>query len=426
MSVRRVEKGAGSPTIRTTLPRREFLARSALYGLGLTATMPLFLRRACALPGSGRVNKGERILIVLELTGGNDGLNTIVPFADEYHRLRPTLAIPRGECRRLDDHFGLHPVLAGLERLYGEGRLAIVQGCGYPRPSLSHFESIRFWHTAAPHAHQDRGWIGRIADSRYPSPHPGLLFQLGTTQSLAVTAHHHLPLVCENATRLGVASRSDPPRRRQALEKLRRRESVASGSAVDYVCGVETTVLEVAAQVRQTCQSYRTPCQYGGSDSGPGLKLRQVAALINAGFPTRFFYLNVPGFDTHADQRDLHAQCLHVVDRALFEFSRDLERMGRAEDVAIVVFSEFGRRPRENVGAGTDHGTAGPVLVIGPRVKSGLLGVAPSLQDFDAGGNLRMTTDFRRVYASVIEGWLGMEDAAAILGESFEPLDLFA
>ena len=407
--------------------RRDFL-RKGLYGIGVAAGLPVLLDRtsaaltAQALQGTSAESRPERILVVVELSGGNDGLNTVVPYGDdEYYRVRPNLGVRPADVIPIADGYGLHPSMTGFERLYKDGMLGVVHGCGYDNPSLSHFSSMGFWHTGVPNGGEPLGWLGRLADGVYDHDAQGnRIVNIGTRQSLAVQARHHQPLVFNNPRsfrRVGTETE------KQAIERLR--PKAAGNPALDFLASTAANAVESAQFVREASAAYRTPVDYGIGGLSP--QLRQVAALINAGMPTRLYYVAYQGnsFDTHVHQADPHSRLLAYTADAIRGFMADLKRIGRAGDVAMMVFTEFGRRVEENASLGTDHGTATPMFVIGPGVAGGLHGRHPSLTDLDD-GNLKMTTDFRRVYASMIEGWLGFDDSASILKGAFEPMRLFA
>ena len=337
------------------------------------------------------------------------------------YRVRPNLGIPASRVIPIADGYGLHPSMAGFERLYKDGMLGVVHGCGYDNPSLSHFSSMGFWHTGVPNGGEPLGWLGRLADGVYDHDARGnLIVNIGTRQSLAVQARRHQPLVFNDPRSFRrVGSQSE----QQAIERLR--PKAPANPALEFLAATADNAVASSQFVRDAAAGYRTPVDYGIGGLSP--QLRQVAALINAGMPTRLYYVAYQGnsFDTHVHQADPHARLLAYTADAIRGFMDDLKRIGRAGDVAMMVFTEFGRRVEENASLGTDHGTATPMFVVGPGVAGGLHGRHPSLTDLDD-GNLKMTTDFRRVYASMIEGWLGFEDSASILKSSFEPMRLFA
>jgi uncharacterized protein (DUF1501 family) len=400
---------------------RRDLLRAGMYGIGVSAAalpVPLFAQAAAALAAQGKAD--GKILVVLELSGGNDGLNTLIPYGDDaYYHHRPNIGIPKKEVRAIDSHFGFSRGMAGFERLYKDGKLAVVHGCGYANPSFSHFTSMAYWHTAAPNSGEEYGWVGRLADSMAPAAPPNFLVNIAARQSLAVRSRLHVPVVFDDPNKftqekfyeereiLGAAPDNGPvdnPSRRFLLDTAK-------------------SAKEASVLVREAWAKYRSPVDYGIA----GLDLPKVAALINAGMPTRLYYTSYRNnaFDTHVFQNDTHQRLLTYASDALSAFLTDLERIGRADDVVVMVFSEFGRRVPENVNLGTDHGAANLMFVAGKQVKGGQYGAVPSLTKLDEGDNLIHTTDFRRVYATMISGWLGLHDTRGLLNGDFETFDMF-
>jgi uncharacterized protein (DUF1501 family) len=410
--------------------RRDFLARG-LYGIGVGAGLPLLLGRtsaaltAQALQGTSLETHPERILVVLELSGGNDGLNTVVPHGDPaYYRARPRIGIPANEVLKVTDQFGFHPSMVGFERLYKDGRMAVVHGCGYDHPSLSHFSSMSYWHTGVPNAGEPLGWLGRLADDHLDPATRNLIVNIGTSQSLAVRSGKHSPLVFDDPTRF---RRDGTDEEKRALASAIESSSPAPNATLDFLTATARNAADSSDFVRQASAAYRTPVDYGiGNAFGGGLQ--RVAALINAGMKTRLYYVSYQGnaFDTHVQQGDVHSRLLMYTADAVRAFMDDNARIGRADDVAVLMFTEFGRRVEENGSLGTDHGTATPMFLFGQRdrIKGGFYGQPPSLTDLDD-GNLKMTTDFRRVYATAIKEWLGYEDTPAILKGRFDTLQTF-
>jgi uncharacterized protein (DUF1501 family) len=407
--------------------RRDFLARG-LYGIGISAGLPTFLSRtsaaltAQALQGTSVEKHPERILVVLELSGGNDGLNTVVPFGDPaYYRARPNLGVRDRTVLKVGDGFGFHPAMVGFERLYKDGSMAVVHGCGYDHPSLSHFSSMSFWHTGVPNSGEPLGWLGRLADDRYDPAIHNVIVNLGNSQSLAVRSGKHSPLVFDDPARF---RREGTDAEKQALVALSQARAT-SNPALEFLATTAANAVGSSDFVRQASATYRTPVDYGiGNAFGGGLQ--RVAALIAAKMPTRLYYVTYQGnsFDTHVQQADVHTRLLMYTADAVRAFMQDIARIGRADDVAVMMFTEFGRRVEENGSLGTDHGTATPMFIVGKHVKGGFYGRPPSLTDLDD-GNLKMTTDFRSVYATMIKEWLGYDDTQAVLKGRFEPLSVF-
>jgi uncharacterized protein (DUF1501 family) len=400
---------------------RRDLLRLAMYGIGVSAAaapMPLFAQAAASL--AGQAKSDGKILVVLELSGGNDGLNTLVPYGDDaYYRLRPNIGIPRKEVRPIDDHFGFSHGMAGFERLYKGGKLAIVHGCGYENPSFSHFTSMAYWHTAAPNSGEQYGWVGRLADEIAPQAPPNFIVNIDTRQSLAVRSRRHVPVVFDDPNKFSQEVFFDE---RQALPSPVVNEQISNPSR-RFLLDTAQSAKQASALVREAWSKYHSPVDYGIV----GLDLPKVAALIAAGMPTRLYYTAYRNnaFDTHVFQNDTHKRLLTYASDAVAAFLQDLERIGRADDVVVMVFSEFGRRVPENVNLGTDHGAANLMFVAGKQVKGGQYGTLPSLTKLDAGDNLVYTTDFRRVYATMIAGWLGLKDTHQLLNGEFEPFDMF-
>jgi uncharacterized protein (DUF1501 family) len=398
--------------------RRGALGAGLSAGAGLVAPPLMYAPAAMAQTTQG---PDGRILVVLELSGGNDGLNTVVPYADDaYYRLRPLIGIRKERLRKLDDHFGLNAGMVGMEKLFKDGKLAIVHGCGYADPSFSHFTSMAYWHTAAPNSGEQSGWVGRLADEMAPTAPANFLINIGANQSLAVRARKHVPVVFNNPDNF---SREAFFEEKDALAALSDPGKVSNPSR-RYLLDIAKSANDSSALVRKAWSAYRSPIDYGIADLG----LRRVAAMISAGLPARLYYTSYANnaFDTHVVQNDLHGRLLTYTSDAVSGFMQDMERIGRADDVTVMIFSEFGRRVPENTSLGTDHGAANVMFVAGKRIKGGHYGELPSLTNLDQGDNLAFTTDFRRVYASMAEGWLEQKSTTDLLGGKFKPFDMFA
>jgi len=394
--------------------RRRFLRTgSELLGAGCAS---FALPGALALPHS----EDERILVVLELSGGNDGLNTVIPYADDaYYRHRPTIGIRPEQMIRIDDHYGFNPGVVGFERLWKNGELAIVHGCGYDRPSFSHFTSMAYWHTAAPNSGNDYGWFGRLADHMSPQPQPNFLINIDTTQSLAVRSAVHNPVVFDEPARF---RRNKVYAERGLLDEVSNTDPVNPSQR--YLNDVAVSARDASSLVRRAWSDYRPSVDYGIAD----LQLPKVAACIDAGLPTRLYYVAFRNnaFDTHVQQGPLHQRLLTYAADALHGFIRDLERLGHADRVAVLAFSEFGRRVPENTSLGTDHGAANLMFMAGKGVQGGHYGTPSSLTELDEGDNLVYTTDFRSVYATAIDGWLGLGASEQVLNGNFDTFPVFA
>jgi uncharacterized protein (DUF1501 family) len=307
--------------------------------------------------------------------------------------------------------------MSGFERLYKDGRLAIVHGVGYDQPSFSHFASMAYWHTAAPNRGDLYGWLGRAADAMDPEGQPNYLVNIDTQQSLAVRSRNHVPLVFDDPqkfVRTGFADEKIPL-------KVIADHGGGENAAQEFMLGVSRSALNAEQLVRDAWAQYRTPVDYGLVRFG----LERVAALIAADFPTRIYYVAYRNnaFDTHVYQSDAHARLWTYTSDHIAAFVKDMARLGRGKDVVLVAFSEFGRRLKENTSQGTDHGTAGPVFVVGEPVAGGQYGKMPSLTEL-RDDNLVYTTDYRRIYATAINKWMGLADITNVLKGEFEPLSL--
>jgi len=403
------------------LNRRDML-KAGLSGLSMAAGTALrvgvFGRAAAALAAEAESN--GKILVVLELSGGNDGLNTLVPYGDDaYYKFRPKIGLPKKSLRPIDDHFGFNRGMVGFERLYKDGKLAIVHGCGYENPSFSHFSSMAYWQTAAPNSGEQYGWVGRLADTIAPEAPPNFIVNIDTHQSLAVRSRRHVPVVFDDPNKFSRESFFDE----NEVFKATPDSGKVSNPARAFLLDTARSAKSASALVQEAWSKYHSPVDYGVV----GLDLPKVAALIEAGMPTRLYYTAYRNnaFDTHVFQNDVHQRLLTYASDSVSAFMKDLKRIGRENDVVVMAFSEFGRRVPENVSLGTDHGAANLMFVAGNQVKGGHYGQIPSLAKLDEGDNLLHTTDFRRVYASMIAGWLGHRDTHELLNGDFEPFDMF-
>lgn len=399
--------------------------KSGLLGVGVSAGLPAFLSHA-ARAETARIEKGEgdkhpnRILVVLELAGGNDGLNTVVPYTDDaYYKARPTLGIRKNVALPLNDQFALHGSLEGLSRLFKDGSLAIVHGCGYPNPNLSHFTAMEWWHTAVPHGSDPYGWLGRFADAHEPNPKDSYIVNINDKESLAIHSAQHSPVIFKDPKKFARQGTEAQEKVFAEFGKVYKTDN----PSLRFVSNASRTASIGSSKIRSACAEYRTTVDYG-SDNDLTLDLKKVAAMIAADLPTRIYYVGMGGYDTHAAQAGSHQILLIYLADAIRGFMDDLKRMGRADDVAMMAFTEFGRRVGENASKGTDHGTAGPMFVIGKPVRGGFYGTFPSLTKL-ADGNLVMTTDFRDVYATMLKGWMGFDGTNEVLKGDWKTLPIF-
>ena len=324
---------------------------------------------------------------------------------------------------KLNDEIGLHHSMLGMQKIWDNGHLGIVQGCGYPNPNRSHFTSMEYWHTAVPNGVESNGWVGRFADSAWPKPQPATIVNIALKQSLAVQANLHAPVVFSDPKRF---VRAGDPEQEPVYRGFLENNSPTANKTLSFLRDISRTAQASSARVRDAVASYKTPISYGSESSVSTLAadLKKVAALISSGFPTRVYYVSMSGFDTHAAQLGAQQGLLMYVADALEGFLKDVKRMGRGQDVAMMMFTEFGRRVAENQSGGTDHGTATPMYVMGENIKGGLYGKYPNLDDLDANGDMKMTTDFRSVYATMIKEWMGYQDPATILKGDFKTLSV--
>jgi uncharacterized protein (DUF1501 family) len=422
--------------------RREVL-RVGLGGLAvvsLSGTMPAFVSQlAYAQTKVGSPVADDNILVVVQLSGGNDGLNTVVPHADDlYYKARPQLGL-KDRLLKLNGQLALNPGLTAFRELFDAGQLAIVNGCGYPEPNRSHFQSMAIWHTADPKGGTNGGWLGHYLDhccrgtteGASASAGPRLASGAGPTMS-AVNIGSELPQALVNDgppvpsinTIDDFRVRTDPntpfdgKREEQIIKDLSAIKDIhEASSALQFLSRQATNAIIESEEIRKLTDGYKPDAQY----QGPlGNQLRLIAQIIAGNFGTRVFYCQVGGFDTHANQMGGHENLLANVSSAIKAFMQDLGAKKLAEKVTVMCFSEFGRRVEQNYSNGTDHGTAGPMFLVGPKIKGGLYGTYPSLKDLDS-GDLKYTTDFRRVYATVLDQWLNA-DSTKVLNNRFEPL----
>jgi len=407
--------------------RRDFLraalGTSTLMSLGSAAPDWLLRPATAASPRDHR----DTVLVVLQLTGGNDGLNTVVPYADdEYARDRTTLRLPTGDLHKIDTRLGFHPRMEAFSKLYQDGYLSIVQGVGCPNPDQDHDRALRMWHTADPQKlKRSTGWLGRVVDRTWSPTTPD------TTAVFVGPIVRPFALNAENAV---------VPSLRSVEDLIVRKVPVKAFEETPRGVNTNTMTANTLLQfMRQSARDARTKSERietmvketGDAANYPAFglarDLRTVAQLIRADVGIRIFLVELGGgglggFDNHANQLGNHCALLHQLSESVAAFVHDLQRDRRLDRVLLMTFSEFGRTVKENGRRGTDHGVAAPVFLVGGRVKGGLAGPHPSLTDLDKGA-LKMHTDFRRVYATVLDRWLGFE-SEPVLGGRFEPLDV--
>jgi|SRR5579883_1844710 len=384
--------------------RRAFLKSSPL--LALAPTVPAFLARAARAAGPAA---DARVLVVVQLDGGNDALNTVVPFTDPaYPQLRPRLKLAPGRLVKLTDALGLHPALKPLDRLWEAKHLAVVPGVGYPNPNRSHFESMAVWHTArvgGENLRTEYGWLGRALDAG-----GGEACVVNPDVPQAVRGRRAAAV---SLTRAEDLLFSDPVAAKAGL---------GAAPADDLLGFVRRQAVDAAAAADKVAALVGDKADGGYPQTALGQNLRLVSRMLKAGAAARVYYTLQRGYDTHSQQEFAHFTLLGEFAGAVAAFFADLAAAKLADRVALLAFSEFGRTIKENASGGTDHGTAGCAFLAGPGVTGGVHGTPPSLTDL-AGGEPKMTTDFRRVYAAVLGNWLGLPPTGA--GVTAEPVKLF-
>jgi len=416
--------GANHPPKDRMSNRRSFL-RTSLGVAVLGGALPTaFMRAAYAqtLPALGRTIDPTNVLVVVQMGGGNDGLNTVVPWSDDnYHRVRPVIGIAENTVLKLNDRIGLNPALASLNELYAQGRVAIVQGVGYERPNRSHFEATQIWETASPERPVGTGWLGRTLDREYPlGTKPPTLFPavaLGDTLPAALVAGH-VDVAAIGAIN-GYAYNTVKDVKRQA--GVLYDGAKAGGSPyLELISETARQAYHGGDVLRAKIANYSSSVTYPTDAFSNQLKL--AAQLIGSDVGTRIIFVSIGSFDTHTQQRAQQDRLLKYMGDGLLAFYRDLAAHGNDRRVLTMTFSEFGRRVAQNASNGTDHGTAMPLFVVGGGVKGGIYGDHPSLTDLDA-GDLKFHTDFRSVYATMLESWLG-RTSGDILGGTFATLPI--
>lgn len=364
---------------------------------------------------------GTKTLILVQMAGGNDGLNTVVPYTDSaYHQLRPTLAIPGEQVLNLDGRLGLHPELAPLKKLWDSGHVAVIEGVGYPNSSLSHFQAMDIWQTLDLNGNGRDGWLGKLVSGWVDKDgHPFQALNVGTQTAQALQSINAQVPTFNTVNNYRVAP--DPvdsdggSSRLQTLMKLYSTYPKSS----PYAALLEATALnaqEGSKQIHEAATQYHAQAAYPQGPFSAGLQVLAEAIVQNLGL--RVGYVTLGGFDTHANQQTTHAQLMKTLAEGLSAFYSDLQAHGRADDVVVMTWSEFGRRVEENGSQGTDHGTAAPLFILGNAVNRGIYGEPPSLTSLDDAGNLKYTVDFRSVYATVLDRWLGAS-SKDVLGGAF-------
>ncbi len=407
--------------------RRDFLTRGTLF-MAMGVTAPTFLTttaRALAAQSdacmTGAANK--RILVVVQLGGGNDGLNSVVPYGDQlYYQARPSLAIAEKDVLAISDAVGFNQSLAPFKSLFDAKQLALLQGVGYPNPNRSHFRSTDIWTSGVPDKLEDSGWLGRYIDAQCSGEDRRLhTVDIGTTVSrLFWTGQSIVPAISSLETFDLEADAAFPDDQSNQVETLKLLNGGDSDKPYDdYIRKVALDALATSDDLKRIAAGYKSTVAYPETTFADGL--RTIAKIIQGDLGTRIFHITIGGFDTHAAQATAHATLLKNVAEGIQAFMRDLEAMGVADDVLVMTFSEFGRRVAENASRGTDHGAAAPLWLIGGGVTGGISGAHPSLSDLDD-GDLKFGIDFRSVYGTILHDWLGADPSPIIGTGSFPNL----
>jgi uncharacterized protein (DUF1501 family) len=417
------------------------LSRRAMIKDGLLAVSagmmmpPIFARavraaRNAATEGASWAQAAQnRTLIVVQMAGGNDGLNTIVPVADSmygiYSQNRPTLAIPESKLLTLDGQVGMNPVLKDLYPLWQSGKLAIVDGVGYPNPNLSHFVSMDIWQTLDLNGQGATGWLGKyVAGLVDKEGHPFQSLAVGSALPVALSAlNADVPVVSSPQSYrvapdpAAEAAAEGANSRVQTLLRLYNTypQSAPYAALLDILNSTAQNAVQGSKILDQVVTSYKPLVQYPTTNFAKGLQV--LAEVIVAGLGLRVGYVTLGGFDTHSDQAATQNALLAELGQGLLAFYSDLSAHNAADDVVVMTWSEFGRRVEENGNQGTDHGTAAPLFVLGNAVQGGVYGESPNLSSLDDSGNLKFTVDFRSIYATVLDNWLGAPSSAILGGD---------
>ncbi len=409
------------------ISRRDFVKAGLVFGAGAAglaagyAAVPdVFARAVYGAKSAGVSN--DRILVMIQLAGGNDGLQTVIPLDGKLRDLRPTLGKVADAALPIEGSLGLNEKMTGIKKLYDEGKVAIVQGIGYPKPSFSHFDSIRVWETGDPTRRQQEGWLGKTIQKNYDSAgHPLVGCACGATNIPGALRDLQATLTVVNNQKSFSFMGGD--QMEHAVGALYQGTPGIYGALFDTAMA---TARDTVAQLRTAAKDYLPAAKYSddarlvySSKNQLAAALQLAAELIIAGTGVKILHVTLGGFDTHYTQLNRQNDLLAYLDQAVSAFHADLAGHAMSDRVMVATWSEFGRRPKENASAGTDHGTAAPLLLIGDPVKGGLYGDTPSLASLDPSGNLKYSVDFRSVYQEILNTHLKV-DAKAVLGETFE------
>jgi len=415
---------------RQRLWQRPLSRKDAFKGaMGVVATGSAsshLLLNSSVLERLGAVRAGAvpqaNVLVIINQSGGNDGLNMVVPYSSQrYYKARPSLAVPAQKVLPLDSSTGLHPTMGGLKQLFMSGHLAVLQGVGYPNPDLSHFNSIIYWQTARTSGQADSGWLGRYLDTALAQDqNPLKAITIGYALPMAFLSKDNATPALQNLPDFQLWTDSDGAFRKRTLQAFREMNSGQEQNPTYAAIRTAQLTTQRAVDVLQTVPTgYQAKTEYPKTDLAKQMRL--VAQLIHANLGTRVFWVEQDGYDDHAAEAVDHAKLLRELDGAISALYGDIAAHGWDQKVMIMTWSEFGRRVEENGNRGTDHGTAAPMLLVGGSVKGGVYGQDPVLAHLDPDGNLVYRIDFRSVYRTILERWLGA-DSLPVLGRSYETL----
>ena len=408
----------------STMKRGKFLL-GALSGLTVVANMDHVLGRALAEgPLPGLPGASDRVLLLINLQGGNDGLNCVVPHGNPlYYQMRPSLAVPRADVLAIDANVGFNPQMRALKAMYDKGEVAVVQTVGYPDPDHSHFRSTEIWQTAAPDRYEHTGWLGRYLDDAQ-LPKKNLFNGVAVAQVLPevlVSNQVDVPSIA-SLRGYGLLSDRNVTSKRTYTELVTDNRFPFASPYLGHVAEIEDHAQRGSEELPKLVAGYKTDAAYPATPLGRSLALAAQIAGSNLG--TKVLYVQHGSFDTHVSQKPTQDRLLGEFSEAIGAFYSDLAAHGNEKKVLTLTFSEFGRRIAENGSRGTDHGEASPLFAIGGGVKGGLYGTAPDLSNTNM-GNVRFDTDFRSVYATVLERWLG-RPSQKILSGNFDQLPIIA
>jgi uncharacterized protein (DUF1501 family) len=394
------------------MDRRNFLRNSALASGALM--IPAFLKPLEAF-ASGETN-GYKNLVIIQLSGGNDGLNTIIPFGNDiYYQKRQTIAVNRNDIIKLNDMQGFNPALSSLKEIYDQGWMSIINSVGYPNPDRSHFRSMDIWQTASDsNQFLTTGWIGRYLDSNCQAGKPYTAIEVDDTLSLAMKGAKMKGIAVQDPNKLYQTTREP-----FFKDLVHDHDANLSEDNLGYLYKTMIETYSSADYIQNTSKTYNVTGQYPTTPLGNQLKT--VSKFINSGLQTRIYYVSLSGFDTHVGQQNQQGRVLKIYGDAVAAFVKDLKQTGKLDDTLIMTFSEFGRRVEQNASNGTDHGTANNVLIFGGKLqKAGFYNNAPDLVQLD-NGDLKYQIDFRDVYATLLGKWLNVNNSQ-VLTKNFNGL----